>query len=239
MHCVGMCGGFACAMGSDQRGHAATIQRHLIYNLGRVTTYCFIGALVGYLGMQMIHTSEGNTLTVAQRVLAGVSGVLMILVGLQFVGLLREGGKVLNGIGSQFLAQALRDLLKHPSPLAPLAFGVLNGFLPCPLVYAFAAQAAASGSPLPGFLIMAIFGLGTFPAMLAMGGVGIVFHFKPKQPAVQTIPLSQLRSNSISAWSRINWRVQSIRISGAFIVLLGLITFARGVLPVAMHGHSL
>ena len=37
-HCVGMCGGFACALGSDPRGGTATLVRHLTYNLGRVTT---------------------------------------------------------------------------------------------------------------------------------------------------------------------------------------------------------
>src|SRR3546814_9260711 len=71
-----------------------------------------------------------------------------------------------------FLLRSLRDLLRAPGLSPPLAFGVLNGFLPCPLVYAFAAQAAGSGGPLPGLLVMLTFGLGTFPAMLLMGGFG-------------------------------------------------------------------
>ena len=49
-HCIGMCGGFACALGRDPRGGVATIGRHLLYNLGRLTTYCFLGALAGALG---------------------------------------------------------------------------------------------------------------------------------------------------------------------------------------------
>ena len=49
-HCIGMCGGFACALGRDPRGGAATVERHLLYNLGRLTTYCFLGALAGALG---------------------------------------------------------------------------------------------------------------------------------------------------------------------------------------------
>lgn len=44
-HCVGMCGGFACALGRDPAGRRATIERHLLYNAGRVATYVFIGAL--------------------------------------------------------------------------------------------------------------------------------------------------------------------------------------------------
>ena len=54
-HCIGMCGGFACALGRDPRGGVATVERHLLYNLGRLTTYCFLGALAGALG-QVVST---------------------------------------------------------------------------------------------------------------------------------------------------------------------------------------
>lgn len=47
--------------------------------------------------------------------------------------------------------------------------GVLNGFLPCGLVYFFLASAAASGSALWGAVIMLIFGLSTVPALLGLG----------------------------------------------------------------------
>jgi len=46
-HCIGMCGGFACGLGRDPRGRVATTIRHLLYNSGRLTTYCFLGALAG------------------------------------------------------------------------------------------------------------------------------------------------------------------------------------------------
>jgi sulfite exporter TauE/SafE len=45
-HCIGMCGGFACALSGGRRG-AQALQRQLLYNAGRVTTYCFLGALAG------------------------------------------------------------------------------------------------------------------------------------------------------------------------------------------------
>ena len=57
-HCIGMCGGFACALGADPRGAGATSVRHVLYNTGRLTTYCFLGALAGGLG-QAICTSLG------------------------------------------------------------------------------------------------------------------------------------------------------------------------------------
>lgn len=239
LHCIGMCGGFACAIGPDPRGRTATAVRHLIYNIGRVTTYCFLGALAGYLGAQFIHLWEGSALGIAQRLLAGVSGVLMMLIGLQFFGFFQGVNRRLTGVGGQLFTQSLRDLLKDPHPAAPLAFGVLNGFLPCPLVYAFAAQAAASGGPLPGLLVMAAFGLGTFPAMLMMGGVGTLFRSRPQPDGAQTYPVAFLKGSRADVWLRSDWRVQGVRVAGGFIVLLGLITVARGVLPWTAHGHHL
>ena len=95
-HCVGMCGGFACALDRDTRGHAASLLRHLLYNAGRLTTYCFLGALAGTLG-QVICTPRGSTLSVlggsldaAQRILAILAGLMMIAVALQFFGVLRR-----------------------------------------------------------------------------------------------------------------------------------------------------
>ncbi len=238
VHCLGMCGGFACAMGSDPRGPVATWRRHLIYNLGRVMSYCFLGATVGYLGVLLVgHGGEGTPASLAQRVLAVVSGLLMVFIGLQFFGFFRRFSQGLTGFGGELLATALRDLLKTPGIAAPLAFGVLNGFLPCPLVYAFAAQAAGSGGPASGFLTMAAFGLGTFPAMLIMGGVGIGWRQSLVQPGVQAISMNWHQSRG--ALLRAGWREHGMRVAGGFIVVLGLITFVRGVLPMTAHMHGL
>ena len=68
-HCIGMCGGFACGLGRDPRGRGATVLRHLLYNSGRLTTYCFLGALAGALG-QMVCTRQGATFLLLER-LAG------------------------------------------------------------------------------------------------------------------------------------------------------------------------
>lgn len=218
-HCIGMCGGFACALGRDQGGPAATVGRHLLYNTGRLTTYCFLGAMAGALG-EVWCTSRGLAVPVlngpldgAQRILAIAAGLLMIAMALQFFGLLQGFHRVAVGFGGNTLAVSLRSLLNSQSRAAPVAFGVFNGFLPCPLVYAFAIQAASTAAALPGFLVMLAFGLGTFPAMLMMGGVGRMLA-----PS---------------------WRQRGVWVAGGFILLLGLITLGRGVLPFAAHVHAL
>jgi sulfite exporter TauE/SafE len=220
-HCIGMCGGFACALGRDRHGSGATVLRHVLYNSGRLTTYCFLGVLAGALG-QVICTADGlstmpllgGSLDAAQRILAIVAGLLMVAMALQFFGLMRGLHRVTAGFGGSMFAASLRNLIRAPGPAAPLAFGVFNGFLPCPLVYAFMAQAASTADPLPGFLTMAAFGLGTFPAMLMMGGVGRALG-----------PV---------------WRQRGVWLAGSFILVLGLITLGRGVVPAMLHGqHSL
>ena len=215
-HCIGMCGGFACALGRDPRGGAATARRHLLYNVGRVTTYCFLGMLAGALG-QAVSSAHGTALPgpvdIAQRILAIVAGLLMIAMALQFFGLFHGFHRAAIGFGDSTLAQSIRSLLATRSRAAPIALGVFNGFLPCPLVYAFAAQAGSTAAPISGFLVMLAFGLGTFPAMLTMGGIGRLLA-----PA---------------------WRQRGVQVAGAFILVLGLITIGRGVLPLAAHsGHA-
>lgn len=213
-HCIGMCGGFACALGHDSRGPAATGLRHFLYNSGRLTSYTFLGALAGGIG-QLICTSGGvavpgmdGGLDIGQRALAVVAGLLMIVMALQFFGQLPGLHRLSIGFGASTFATMLRSLLTTRSHAAPLAFGVFNGFLPCPLVYAFVAQSAGAGAVLSGMLVMASFGLGTFPAMLMMGGIGRAFS-----------PI---------------WRQRGVWVAGAAILLLGLITLGRGAFPAAM-----
>jgi sulfite exporter TauE/SafE len=214
-HCLGMCGGFACGLGCDPHGRGATLLRHLLYNTGRLTTYSFLGVLAGALG-QVVCTRQGATVMLlngsvdtVERILAIVAGLLMIAMALQFFGVLQAFHRLAIGFDGSTIAMLLRSLLTARSRAAPLAFGVFNGFLPCPLVYAFAAEAVSTGQALAGFFTMASFGLGTFPAMLMMGGVGRVLA-----PA---------------------WRQRGVWLAGSCILILGIITLGRGILPFATH----
>jgi len=204
-HCVGMCGGFACALGRDPAGHRATIERHLLYNTGRLATYSFIGALAGTLGHGLAGQGLPGSLAAGQRVLAFASGALMIMMGLQFFGYMQRMHRLVTGFSGNTLVVSLRNLISAPGRSAPIALGVINGWLPCPLVYAFAAQAASMADTLQGFLTMLAFGLGTYPAMLVMGGGGQMLR-----PA---------------------WRRRGVWLAGVFLLVLGAITVTRGVIP--------
>ena len=215
-HCIGMCGGFACALGRDPRGgHGATMLRHLLYNSGRLTTYCFLGVLAGALG-QVICTQQGATVTLlggslgaAERILAIVAGLLMIAMALQFFGVLQAFHRLAVGFGSSTFAMSLRSLLTTRNRGAPLAFGVFNGFLPCPLVYAFAAEAASTGQALAGFLTMAVVRTWNLPG-----------DADDRRRRAGLAPA---------------WRQRGVWLAGSCILLLGLITLGRGILPFGAH----
>ena len=227
-----MCGGFACALGVDPAGKIATLYRHLLYNTGRVTTYMFMGGLAGIAGQSLIlsdsmssklptdiwhhHSTLANfvtilpeTLSTGQRILAVFAGLLMLIMALQLFGYLQRLHILTTGLGSNTLVSSLRALLNSRSRSATLAFGVFNGFLPCPLVYAFIAYAAASANIFSGMITMASFGVGTFPAMILIGGLGQFINH--------------------------HWRKRAVWVAGLFIMLLGLITILRGLFPLTGH----
>jgi sulfite exporter TauE/SafE len=79
---------------------------------------------------------------------------------------------------------------------------------------------------LPGLLVMLVFGLGTFPTMLLMGGLGEWLRRGGRTPSGHGL-------------LHLRWRQRGVAFAGAFIVLLGLITFARGVVPIGGHLHAL
>ena len=60
-HCIGMCGGFACVLGRNPKGHISTLLKHLLYNTGRVTSYIFMGGIAGIVGQKIFSSlNTGN-----------------------------------------------------------------------------------------------------------------------------------------------------------------------------------
>lgn len=234
-HCIGMCGGFACGLSQMNAGsRLKVLLKNMQYNTGRLISYVFIGTLAGALGANFVNeegvngtanelvvTSDGmhamgmvmaGEMGLGQRLLSVVAGVLMLAMALQLLGLRRHQPASIGRYASVGFARAIQSLVRSDRPAASLTLGVINGFLPCPLVFAFAAIAAATASVSHGFMTMLGFGLGTFPAMFFMSGVGLTLS-----PLV---------------------RHRGVRIVGAVVFLMGLLTILRGLLPSMLHGAS-
>ncbi|MFV0481746.1 MAG: sulfite exporter TauE/SafE family protein [Campylobacteraceae bacterium] len=167
-HCIGMCGGFVVAYSSSKIPKNSSILTqtfyHFIYNFGRITSYVAIGAICGFLGSVIAFS-----LHVKGFVFFAI-GILMVLIGLSLFGKLGFLKTIESSISNKLFSKKIFNFLVNSKSFFTLyLLGIFNGFIPCGLVYFFAASAVASGSALFGALIMLIFGLFTLPAMVGFG----------------------------------------------------------------------
>lgn len=199
-HCIGMCGGLVTGLGMSEQGRSGGLPFHLLYHLGRVTTYVLIGLLVGRLGSTLELT---EALHGASRLILVASDLLLILLGLGTAGVFNRWN--LNRLEFpgpvRLMTGALAGLRRLPPTLSALPLGLLMGWLPCGFLYAMVMTAAQSGHPLTGGAIMAAFGLGTTPALL---GFGTAAHWL---------------SNKVRVWM--------LRAAGAMVASIGLLHLIR------------
>jgi sulfite exporter TauE/SafE len=173
-HCAGMCCGFVLALGSAGRSWQANLGRQIVYALGRVFTYAVLGCAASY-GAAALSFHVGPVSSHALFCLA--AGGLLIIQGL------RETGVRFRPAPSPLLSLSVRQPAPEPG-LAATFFGELlqatrarnvflagmvNGLLPCGLVYGYLTLAATAEGPWRGAALMALFGLGTVPAMVLLG----------------------------------------------------------------------
>lgn len=163
LHCLGMCGPLALAF-CDRQGQNTTQQlvTGISYNLGRTITYGLMGLVFGLLGSFLFMADM-------QKVLSIVLGVLLILFFLFSIDLDKKISS--TGIFSkfyQYLQSNLSTLLKKSNGYNPLYLGMLNGFLPCGLVYLALTGALSTGHLISGMSFMFYFGLGTTPMLLSL-----------------------------------------------------------------------
>lgn len=144
IHCIGMCGGFAVACGGSARGS-------VFWHAGRLTTYMILGALAG---------SFGGAIPGPAWAAGVVSTALIVYFAAVLAGLLPEPQIRIPGV-----QRAATRLVSRPDAGARYLFGIVNGLLPCGLVYATLAVPVALGDPTAGAAAMLLFGLGTVPAL--------------------------------------------------------------------------
>ena len=170
-HCLGMCGGFALTVGLGAGNWRGNLLRQSVYTFGRVSTYVFLGMIAGFAGWRLARwPSWGVGL---QAALAVVAGLWLIWQGLQSAGIGRFGRRSGTGAAAMDLGCPAKSVfatfLRSGRLQDTLVAGVLTGFLPCGLVYAYLALAASKSHPVWGGLLMGLFGLGTAPLMIVTG----------------------------------------------------------------------
>ncbi len=182
-HCIGMCGPIALTIPVKRDSAFSIISGTLTYNLGRVSTYAVLGVVFGLVG-------QGFALAGLQNVLSITLG-LLLLIGVLFPKIPLIPFKI--GFIYSALAEvktALSGLFGTHSTRALFLIGLLNGLLPCGLVYLAIAGSIATANALSGAVFMAGFGLGTLPAMMAITVARDYISIKFRERIRQVVPVA-------------------------------------------------
>jgi len=170
VHCAGMCGGFVCFYtGAGSGTDAAALRAHAMYNVGRLTSYLTLGAIAGAIGAGV---SSLGTMAGVQHAAAMVAGALMIGWAISTIAAqrgVRRGALRAPESWQRALGRVLHAVREQPIATRAWLTGMLTTMLPCGWLYVFVATAGGSGSIRAGVLTMAVFWLGTVPALLAVG----------------------------------------------------------------------
>lgn len=217
VHCASMCGGVVTALSMADGARiiplhpvpastGARLGRLLAYNLGRITTYVLLGAVVGTLGSAAMLLQQVAPI---ERLLFAAAHVFMIAIGLFLMGMLPALSKIESA--GYFIWRRIQPFMTRVLPATNLpratGLGLLWGFVPCGMVYTMLLTALLSGSTGNGALVMLVFGLGTLPNLIGLG----------------LLASAGKRMLQVRAWRRV---------AGAVVIVLGLIGVWHATLPV-------
>lgn len=216
VHCAGMCGGFVCFYaGSAQGNEPAALRAHAMYNVGRLTSYMLLGALAGMLGAGV---SKAGALVGLSHAAAVVAGALMV--GWALSTIAAQRGVSLGALRApeswqRALGRVLHAVREQPIGVRAALTGLFTTMLPCGWLYVFVATAGGTGSVRSAVLTMAVFWLGTVPALVAVGvgAQAVLAPFRRRLPAV----------------------------SAAVVLVMGLLSMSGRLIPTAMKtpdGHA-
>ncbi len=196
-HCIGMCGPIALALPIH---HYKGWQKPLgsfSYNAGRIFTYALLGTILGFIG-QIFRIAQ------IQQILSIVMGIVILLaVIIPFI--FKSRPTFYNPFYSLIgqLKALFGKQLKKRSFSSLFGVGLLNGLLPCGMVYLAMAGALATTTPVNGAIYMAAFGLGTLPVMF-------------------TVPL-------LGNFMPLSWRNAVRKAVPAVVIIFGLLFILRGM----------
>jgi hypothetical protein len=179
LHCAGMCGPLALALPAAGNSTPTYVLGRVAYNAGRIITYCLLGIVFGLMGWTFLMAGLQRWVSIALGV-----ALLLGLFASRRLALARPVTSAVNQLKAR-----MSVLLRRRSFAALAVLGLLNGLLPCGLVYVACAGAAATGGILAGASYMTAFGVGTVPIMLAISLSGNLVPTSLRLKLVKTIPV--------------------------------------------------
>jgi sulfite exporter TauE/SafE len=182
-HCVGMCGPIAMMLPVDRKNEAKRVVQISLYHLGKLTAYGLLGLIFGLLGKSFY-------LAGLQQQMSIILGILMIVVAVVPEKMFAKYNfskpvykiitKIKSSLGQHFKNKSYRSLF---------TIGLLNGFLPCGMVYVAIFGAIAMQSVSLGILYMILFGIGTIPLLTAVVYLSNILSLSFRKTIQNMIPL--------------------------------------------------
>ncbi len=180
LHCAAMCGPLLLALPVPPGGAGRFVAGRVVYQFGRITTYALFGVIAGLAGKSLFVIGAQRWLSIALGV-AILTGLLCSKKIALAAPVVRLVGKLKSAMGAQLQQRSFRSLV---------LLGMLNGLLPCGLVYVALAGAVARGTILSGVGWMLAFGLGTLPMMLGISLSGKILPPTFRMKLRRAIPFS-------------------------------------------------
>jgi sulfite exporter TauE/SafE len=178
-HCLGMCGPIALAISA--KDNAPFLKNKIIYNLGRTITYSFLGLIIGLLGFSL-------ALTGLQQWFSLIMGGLILLMAFFY----KRSESYISKSGMFGLVYKLKSSLGHylkkGGGTAFFTSGLLNGLLPCGMVYIALIASLALQHPWEGAMYMFFFGIGTIPMLVAVMISGKIISLSWRNKFTKALP---------------------------------------------------
>ncbi len=181
-HCAGMCGPLMLTSLFTKNENRMPIKTWTIYHSGRIFIYALWGALFGTIGtsMKFFGFQQNISLTLGIAILS-IMLMIMIFPSVET--------KIQQYIGYKHIRNKIFSIAKTLNLSPVLIGGVLNGLLPCGLVYVALAGATTMQDPIHGALFMTFFGIGTLPMLLAVMIIGVRLQFPIRQYLTKWYPV--------------------------------------------------
>lgn len=176
IHCIAMCGGINLSQ-TLQKGSkpSANISRAMFqnaatYNAGRIISYTIIGGILGGIGALTGMAGTLQTSSFFQGLLKLLAGALMVMMGINMLGLFPELRRFHLRIPLPLFQKGKQKETSHKHR-TPFIIGLFNGLMPCGPLQSMQIVALASANSFTGALSMFFFALGTIPLMLGFGSI--------------------------------------------------------------------
>ena len=181
-HCIGMCGPIAMMLPVDSHNQAKKVIQIITYHLGRLTAYASIGLVFGLVGRGLYLAGMQQKLSI----FIGVAMIVIILIPEKVFApynfskpIFRIISKIKTSLGRQFKNKSYKSLF---------TIGLLNGFLPCGMVYVALFGAIAMQNEVFGVFYMILFGLGTVPMMSSVVYLNSFLSIRMRNKIQKIIP---------------------------------------------------